>query len=72
MLAPAMVVPQSRLHIKARYLVKLPTAEISSLMLLVFPDDKLGRTPVLTWGVGRVFVADPRLGIWSGHRGLGW
>ena len=32
---------------------------------------RLGRTPVLTWGVGRVFVADPRLGIWSGHWGLG-
>ena len=28
---------------------------------------RLGRTPVLTWGVGRVFVADPRLGIWSGQ-----
>ena len=32
---------------------------------------KLGRPPVLTWGVGRVFVADPRLEIWSGHWGLG-
>ena len=33
---------------------------------------RLGRTAVLSWGVGRVFVADPRLGIWSGNWGLGW
>jgi len=33
---------------------------------------RFGRTPVLTWGVGRVFVADPELRIWSGHGGLEW
>ena len=33
---------------------------------------RFGRTPVLTSGVGRVVVADPGLGIWSGHGGLGW
>ena len=33
---------------------------------------RLGRTPVLTWGVGRLFVGDSRLGMWSAHWGLGW